>query len=237
MKGRVAFDWAKRIVPAAEMTEGPYYGKGGPVRSDIRGGRPGRDFLLAIKVVDAGTGAPLPGAVVDLWHCDAQGRYSGFDFDPDAQPENVDYQMPYLDEDFLRGAQTADAEGIVEFLTIFPGWYATRTTHMHLKVFLEGECVLTTQLYIGEGQLESVYEGDREYARKAQRDTYNRTDTVLAKTASPIEGCWVEVFEEGGRLRGESVLAVDPQARSIRKEVPKGFRPPVGGIAHDKPVR
>lgn len=236
MSNRVPFDWATSIVPAAEMTEGPYYGRGGPERSDIRGDRSGRDLVLAIKVVDAATGAPLPAAKVDLWHCDAQGRYSGYDFDPDAQPENVDYQMPDHDEDYLRGAQTTNAEGVVEFLTIFPGWYATRTTHMHLKVFLGGHCILTSQLYVAEQQLDRIY-GAQEYKRKVERDTHNKTDTVLAKTQSSIEGCWVELFEEGGRLKGESVLAVDPSARSVRKEVPKGFRPPVGGMAHDKPVR
>lgn len=237
MSNRVPFDWATSTVPAAEMTEGPYYGRGGPVRSDIRGDRRGHDLVLAIKVVDATNGTPIPGCKLDIWHCDAQGRYSGYEFDPDVQPDNVDYRMPDLDEDYLRGAQTTDADGVAEFLTIFPGWYATRTTHMHLKVFVGDDCILTTQLYVAEQQLDRIYGTEEEYRRKVERDTHNKTDIVLAKAQNSIEGCWIELFEESGRLRGESVLAVDPSARSMRKEVPKGFRPPVGGMAHDKPVR
>lgn len=233
----MSFEWVTEIVPAAEMTEGPYYGRGGPLRSDIRENVEGKTLELLIKVVDTASGNPLPGYLVDLWHCDAKGNYSGYEFDPDAQPENVQYQMPTNDATFLRGAQITDADGLVKFLTIFPGWYATRTPHMHLKVFRDTACILTTQLYAPERFLASIFNADDAYRREVERDTFNQTDIVLAKASQPIDGCWMELRESEGRLYGESLLAVDPEARSVRREIPAGFRPPLGGIPHEKKVR
>ncbi len=63
---------------AAEMTEGPYYLDLNLVRDDIREDRQGVPLALKIVVVDTATGAALPGASVDIWHCDANGLYSGF---------------------------------------------------------------------------------------------------------------------------------------------------------------
>jgi protocatechuate 3,4-dioxygenase beta subunit len=62
---------------AAETTEGPYYLDLNNVRRDIREDRKGAQFDLSIAVVDA-AGAPIAGAAVDIWHCDAEGTYSGF---------------------------------------------------------------------------------------------------------------------------------------------------------------
>ena len=178
------FQWAKQIVPAAEMTEGPYYGHGGPDRSDIREGLPGLDFHLTIKVIDIASGGPLAGLKVDLWHCDAQGYYSGYQFDPDGQPLSVEYQLPSNDESYLRGSQTTNAAGLVTFLTLFPGWYATRTPHIHFKVFTGEACILTSQLYLPEQSLGHVYATQADYYRKVERDTFNKTDIVLAKAPS-----------------------------------------------------
>ena len=61
-----------------EMTEGPYYLDGDKVRRDIREGRPGTRLDLATTVVDVSTCKPINGALVDIWHCDAGGTYSGF---------------------------------------------------------------------------------------------------------------------------------------------------------------
>jgi len=38
---------------------------------------------------------------------------------------------PTDDETDLRGAQVTNAEGIVAFVTIYPGWYRGRTVHIH----------------------------------------------------------------------------------------------------------
>lgn len=119
---------------------------------------------LAIRVRGAGSCEPVRNAVVDIWHCDAEGAYSGFD-------------VP--DERFLRGTQVTDADGIVEFTTIYPGWYPGRTPHIHAKVHLDRSTVLTTQLYFDEAVSEAVFSGDA-YARGGdEQDVGNAADGIF----------------------------------------------------------
>ena len=64
-----------------ELTEGPYYLDLDLARRDITEGRNGVPFELAVTVVDAGSCEPIEGAAVDVWHCDAEGAYSGVEGD------------------------------------------------------------------------------------------------------------------------------------------------------------
>jgi len=61
-----------------EMTEGPYYVDDPLDRRDITEGRPGAALALVLTVADATTCEPIADALVDVWHCDAGGIYSGF---------------------------------------------------------------------------------------------------------------------------------------------------------------
>lgn len=154
------------IVTATQM-EGPYYLEA-PIRSDVREDRDGLSLALKMQIVDAATCAPIDGAVVQLWHCDASGRYSGYPEDlvrrpfdtiamllrhggPRAHVPNVN------DKTYLRGAQVTDNAGFVDFQTILPGWYEPRLTHMHIKVLLEGNQLMTTQLYFDADFLDQIY--------------------------------------------------------------------------------
>jgi protocatechuate 3,4-dioxygenase beta subunit len=147
-----------------ELTEGPYYFDVDSIRSDIREDRVGTSLRLAIRVQDAASCTPLTNAVVDIWHCDALGLYSGFE---SAEGET-----------FLRGAQVTNPEGIVEFVTIYPGWYRGRTVHIHAKVHLDSTTVLTTQLYFDEAVTEAVYAGEP-YSQDTGRDTFNENDRIF----------------------------------------------------------
>lgn len=121
-----------------EVTEGPYYLAQELVRSDITEGLPGVPVTLKIGVTDVTACAPLANAAVDIWHCDAQGYYSGISGEnPGGGGEPTTDQN--LTTTFLRGVQTTDADGFVQFQTIFPGWYTGRTVHIHMKVHVEGE--------------------------------------------------------------------------------------------------
>ena len=119
-----------------EASAGPFYVDPGLVRRDIIEGRDGTPMTLRLQVVEADC-APIPGARVDVWQCDAAGVYSGVRSGlADARGQS-----------FLRGTQMTDAEGLAGFDTVFPGWYPGRTPHIHYKVFLSGRTVLTGQLY------------------------------------------------------------------------------------------
>ena len=97
-----------------EVTEGPYYLDLDLVRRNIKGDRRGTPLALRFTVVDASSCTRLEDAVVEIWHADADGVYSGVSGNRGT---------------FLRGAQRTNASGVARFDTIFPGWYrAARRT-------------------------------------------------------------------------------------------------------------
>ena len=119
------------------LTEGPYYLDGQLVRGDITEGKPGVPLALRIAVQDITACAPLADAAVELWHCDAQGYYSGIvGENPGGGGEATGEEN--VATTFLRGIQLTDADGMVEFATIYPGWYTGRTPHIHMKVHVGG---------------------------------------------------------------------------------------------------
>jgi protocatechuate 3,4-dioxygenase beta subunit len=128
-----------------EETAGPYPADGtnssvggianalalsGIVRSDIRASIPGASgvaagipLTLRLQLVNVGASCgPLTGVAVYLWHCDRAGNYSM-------------YSSGVTGENYLRGVQAADSNGVVSFTTIFPGCYAGRMPHMHFEVY------------------------------------------------------------------------------------------------------
>ena len=145
------FEGAARCTQTAEETEGPFYFEVDKVRSDIREDRGGVPLALAIRVREAESCNPIKDAVVDIWHCDAEGSYSE------------------RGETYLRGVQVTNADGVAEFTTIYPGWYPGRTVHIHAKVHLDKQTVLTTQMYFDETVSARVYVQDP-YPGESNRD-------------------------------------------------------------------
>lgn len=78
-------DAANTCTLAVEETQGPYWFDVDSIRSDVREDRPGTTLALAIRVHDVtacsagGAAVAVPDAVVEIWHCDAGGVYSGFE--------------------------------------------------------------------------------------------------------------------------------------------------------------
>jgi protocatechuate 3,4-dioxygenase beta subunit len=169
---RAMLEQATSCTLAPETTEGPYYFDVDSIRSDIREDRDGVTMRLALRVQDASEGcAPVANAVVDIWHCDAEGIYSGFESASRGGPGG---SGPTDEETYLRGAQVTDADGVVEFATIYPGWYRGRAVHVHFKVHLDQSTVLTSQLFFDEDFTDKIYDAEP-YASQGQRDT--RIDT------------------------------------------------------------
>jgi protocatechuate 3,4-dioxygenase beta subunit len=151
------FDDAATCTHTAEQTEGPFYFDVDRIRSDIREDREGAMLRLGVRVREAAECEPIGNAVVDIWHCDAEGSYS--------EPG----------ETYLRGAQVTNADGIVEFTTVYPGWYPGRTVHIHAKVHLDRRTVLTTQFYFDDTVSAHVFVDDP-YPGESNRDGFNETD-------------------------------------------------------------
>ena len=114
--------------PTVRQTEGPFYKPSSPQRANLReAGLRGRPVELSGVVLTRAC-RPVPGALVDLWHADADGDY-----------DNEGFRC--------RGHVFADAQGRFRFLTIMPALYPGRTRHYHVKVQARQRPVLTTQLY------------------------------------------------------------------------------------------
>ena len=59
--------------------EGPYYIDKEIVRADIREDQSGVPLELELRLVNANASCrPIAGAVVSIWHCNAEGEYSGY---------------------------------------------------------------------------------------------------------------------------------------------------------------
>jgi protocatechuate 3,4-dioxygenase beta subunit len=162
-----------------EMTEGPYFIDQQLNRSDIRSEpldnsvKAGAPLTLTYTVLQVAPNActPLAGAHVDVWHCDAEGVYSGVS----------DQGFVTVGQKFLRGYQTTDANGLARFTTIYPGWYRGRAVHIHFKIRAEagaGQAYeFTSQLFFDDTFTDQVY-AQEPYASKGQRDRLNAQDGI-----------------------------------------------------------
>jgi protocatechuate 3,4-dioxygenase beta subunit len=161
------------------MTEGPYYVDEKLERSDIRSDptdgtvKDGALLALTLRVsrIAKGSCAPLKGAIVDVWHCDADGVYS----------DAVDPSFNTVGKKFLRGYQVTDGAGAAKFTTIYPGWYPSRAVHIHSKirspVSAKPAYEFTSQLYFDEGLSDRIY-AKPPYAAKGKRTVSNVTDRI-----------------------------------------------------------
>ena len=136
--------------------------------------------FLVSRVESSGC-APLPNAIVDVWHCDATGAYSGFrdafaGFDNRAKT-------------FLRGYQQTDDAGLAQFTTIYPGWYSGRAVHIHFKIVTQDASgrshEFTSQLFFDE-DLTTLVHSQPPYNVKGTRDTLNSTDGIYRSGGSRL---------------------------------------------------
>jgi protocatechuate 3,4-dioxygenase beta subunit len=168
-----------------QLTEGPYFVderlKRADIRSDPATGTLKAGTLLTVAFnISRLTGSScsnLQGVFVDVWHCDALGLYS------DVNPNGT------VGQKFLRGYQTTDANGAVQFTTIYPGWYQGRAVHIHFKIrnALSSSSSLeyTSQLFFPES-LNTTVHAQQPYAAKGQRDTLNQNHGIYQGGGSQL---------------------------------------------------
>lgn len=180
-----------------ETTEGPYYFDPALDRSDITEWRPGVPLRVRIQVVDRSC-SPVAGARVDVWHCDAEGVYSGYP----RQPGGLDTRG----ETFLRGTRIAGADGIATFETIYPGWYPGRTPHIHFKAFPDRSSELTGQMFFPDEVSRAIYADVAPYnSRPPDGATFNDDDGI-ARRAGPA--ALAETIGTETALSADLVVAV-----------------------------
>jgi protocatechuate 3,4-dioxygenase beta subunit len=171
-----------------EATEGPFFVDEKLNRDDLVAGETGlgvtSGYPLTVRLTVIGvTGQScqaLPGAYVDIWHANVDGLYSD-------EPSNFVQSVETTGQTYLRAYQVTDNSGVVTFKTIYPGWYATRTIHIHVKVRLysaTGDKTLeaNAQLYFEDTMNDSVLALPAYVARGARSVPKNTNDQVYNGT-------------------------------------------------------
>ncbi len=161
------------------LTDGPFFVDERLDRSDIRSDpatgavSAGASLVLALNVsrVSGTTCAGLPGAVVDLWQCDALGVYS-------------DVPGSGAGRKFLRGSQRTDAQGRASFTTVYPGWYQGRTVHLHFKI-RSGSQEFSSQLFFDDSLTDSVF-AQAPYSQRPSRSTRNVNDGIYGQNGRQL---------------------------------------------------
>jgi protocatechuate 3,4-dioxygenase beta subunit len=162
-------DTSCAIIP--EETAGPYPGDGsngpnvlsesGVVRSDIRSSfgssttvAEGIPLTIQLTIEDGTDCVGLAGAAVYLWHCNREGEYSL-------------YSSSISNENYLRGVQEADDNGLVTFTSVFPACYSGRWPHIHFEVYPslelatnEANKIATSQIALPKDACDAVYATD-----------------------------------------------------------------------------
>lgn len=140
--------WARGAEQLATPAQGlgPFYPYGPEVERDadlvhVKGGNgvaKGEITLLTGRVLDA-RGRPVGGVQVEIWQCNAFGRYH--------HPR--DGRNAPLDPNFQGyGVFTTGADGAYRFRTIKPVPYPGRTPHIHFRIAGRDIPYLVTQMYI-----------------------------------------------------------------------------------------
>jgi len=213
-----------------ELTIGPYFVDEQLERSDIRTDssdntvKEGVPLTLTINVASVSNNSctPIEGAQVDVWHCDAQGEYSGVS-GPGSDTTG---------QDFLRGYQRTDANGAVQFQTIYPGWYSGRAVHIHFTIRTQGadggDYQFTSQFFFDDTLTDQVHALEP-YASKGQRDTRNSNDNIFSAGGDQLllnlQGDTTSGFT-GSMSIGLDLADAETGASDINSGGPGGAPPP-----------
>ncbi|NKY20701.1 intradiol ring-cleavage dioxygenase [Tsukamurella spumae] len=204
---------ASDLAEIPDETAGPYPGDGsngpdvleqnGIVRTDVRssfgemtGTAEGVPITLELTVRDiAKGGVPFTGAAVYVWHCDREGRYSLYSDD-------------VTDQNYLRGVQIADDNGVVSFTSIFPACYEGRWPHIHFEVYLDKaditdstKAIATSQLAFPKDVCDAVY----------ATTGYEKSIQTLSRVSLTSDG----IFGEDGAAH---------QLATVRGDVKSGYQ-------------
>lgn len=137
---------AAALAPTPRQSLGPFYPVDFPANTDNDllqvSGRTemarGEPMMVRGQLCDL-DGQPLPGAMIDIWQCDANGRYH----------HPGDHGHSPRDENFQGFGRTlTNASGAYEFRTIRPVPYPGRTPHIHFLIRAADGRQLISQMYL-----------------------------------------------------------------------------------------
>ncbi len=132
--------------------------------------------------------------IVDVWHCDALGVYSGV--------------QGAAGQDFLRGFQRTDGNGAASITTIYPGWYQGRAVHIHFKIRTDPDAdagfEFTSQLFFDDTLSQQVY-ATGVYAAKGPQDQPNESDGIYNQSGGQT---LLDVTQDGETYRATFQIGI-----------------------------
>ncbi|MBS1772227.1 MAG: T9SS type A sorting domain-containing protein [Bacteroidetes bacterium] len=142
-------------------------------RQDLREDRTGVTLNLKMKIIGLANCLPMANVRVNIWSCDKDGIYSGYNTSQNAGSTTATY---------LRGYQMTDANGEVNFVTIFPGWYTGRICHIHFQVYVSSVYKAVSQLTFDATTKNALYAAN---------------SSLYTKGADPITVTSDNIFSDG----------------------------------------
>lgn len=182
-----------------DLTANPYY-----FRQDVREDRTGVQLNLKMKIIGLANCLPMQNVRVNIWHCDKDGLYSGY------QGEQA--------FKYLRGYQIADVNGEVNFVTILPGWYPGRICHIHFQVYVSSVYAAVSQLTFPLAAKNTIYaENASLYTKGADPLSFNQDGvfangysfqlaTLTPNAATGVYDSYLEVTVNGSGTSGLAEL-------------------------------
>lgn len=149
-----------------DLSENAFY-----FREDVRETETGTQLNLKIKVLGNTDCLPMQNVRVNIWHCNKDGYYSGYD--NASNPGQADFT-------YLRGYQIADANGEVNFITILPGWYNGRVCHIHFRVYVSTAYAAISQLTFDHNTVNTIYAASPDLYTKGADPLTPETDGIFA---------------------------------------------------------
>jgi protocatechuate 3,4-dioxygenase beta subunit len=170
---------AAGLIPTPAQSEGPFYPVELPPDTDwdlLRMAGAAREALGTATYIEGRIldrdGRPVPGTRVEIWQCDANGRYH----------HPGDARGP-IDEAFQGfGRVVAGDDGAYRFRTIRPVAYPGRTPHIHFAVLAPGADPFITQMYV-EGEPGN----ERDFLLNSVRDPQARARLIVALTPAAAD--------------------------------------------------
>lgn len=187
-----------------DLTENNIY-----FRKDIKETKTGAPLKVTLKIIGTDNCQPMTNVRVNIWHCDKDGLYSGYSENNNPGQAGLTY---------CRGYQFTDANGVVEFNTIFPGWYNGRICHIHFQVYVSSIYAAISQLTFPLTEKNNLYTANTNLYTKgvdpmtfAQdnifSDGYNyQLATLTQNTTTGGYECYLEVAVKGSGTTGYAAL-------------------------------
>jgi protocatechuate 3,4-dioxygenase beta subunit len=142
-------------------------------RKDIRETQTGVRLNVKVKVFGLANCQPMRNVRVNIWQCSAGGIYSGYNNGMNPGDANAKH---------LRGYQFTDANGIAEFVTVFPGWYQGRIAHIHFQVRVSSTYAAVSQFTFPIAEKNALYAAN---------------NTIYTKGADPLSFAQDNIFSDG----------------------------------------